>query len=172
LSDKNSTKSALKEIRDILISSHETISVAESVTAGLLQAALASASDATMFFEGGITTYNARQKVRHLGIDPVHALKHNCVSEQVAGEMALGAARIFITNWAIGVTGYATTLPESGINSLFAFFAIAFNGKIVRKRRIEADGSDPESAQAFYVDSIIDELTHCLKVSSDAARAS
>ena len=169
---RNSTKLALNEIGDTLIQRHETISAAESVTAGQLQTAFALASDSTMFYEGGIITYNARQKVRHLGIDPVHALKHNCVSEQVAEEMALGAARIFLTNWSIGVTGYAAPIPDAGIKSLFAFFAISFNGKIVKTRRLDTSENDPESAQAFYVNSIIDELNHCLKVSSDVARAS
>ena len=125
-----------------------------------------------MFYEGGITTYNARQKVRHLGIDPVHALKHNCVSEKVAEEMALGVARIFQSNWSVGVTGYATPIPGAGINSLFAFFAISWNGQIVKVKRIDTSENDPQSAQAFYVNSILDELSHCLRVSSDAAHAS
>ena len=45
-------------IKDILIEDGKTLTVAESVTAGLLQAALSLALGASQLFQGGITVYN------------------------------------------------------------------------------------------------------------------
>ena len=150
---------------------NETIAVAESVTSGKVQALLSLAPEASKFFEGGITTYNARQKVRHLGIDPVHALRHNCVSEQVAMEMALGVRRAFVSNWGIGVTGYATTIPEAGIKSLFAFYAVAYENKIVHSQRIDTIENVAAVVQACFAQCVIDGLIHCLEC-ADAAPSS
>lgn len=52
----------VNDIKDLLADRKETLSVAESVTAGHLQAAFSSALEATKFFQGGITAYNAGQK--------------------------------------------------------------------------------------------------------------
>lgn len=52
-------ETVINVIRDLLISRRQTISVAESVTSGHLQAALSSADNAMEFYQGGITAYNA-----------------------------------------------------------------------------------------------------------------
>ncbi len=101
----------IKSIADFMLSRKYTLAVAESVTAGHLQAALSTAEDATLFFQGGITAYNIHQKYVHLNIDPVHAITCNCVSTQVAEEMAESVCRIFGSDWGIGITGYASPLP-------------------------------------------------------------
>src|SRR5947209_1288485 len=115
----------INNIKDILDKNKLTLSVAESVTAGHLQAAFSSAVDASKFFQGGITAYNAGQKTRHLDIEPIAGLENDCVTEQVACEMALKVNKLFISDYGIAITGYATKMPEKGLNDLFAFFAIA-----------------------------------------------
>ena len=77
-------KQTLQAVADHLSRHHQTIAVAESVTAGFLQAALASAENASTFFQGGITAYNIHQKYAHLHVDLPHAIVCNCVSGQVA----------------------------------------------------------------------------------------
>jgi nicotinamide-nucleotide amidase len=86
---------AINTIRDTLIERKESLSVAESVTSGFLQASLATAEKALQFFEGGITTYNINQKVKHLHIDKEKGEACNCVSEEIANEMAKGVCRLF-----------------------------------------------------------------------------
>src|SRR4051812_38795900 len=105
--------SVINSLKDALLAKQETISVAESVTSGLLQAAFSSAEKAMQIFQGGITTYNLGQKYRHLLVDPIHASACNCVSERVAQEMALHVCELFSSNWGIGITGYASPVPES-----------------------------------------------------------
>ena len=48
-------KSLIDPIGNILKRKEQTIAVAESVTAGLLQLSLSAATDASLFFQGGIT---------------------------------------------------------------------------------------------------------------------
>src|SRR5205809_1610359 len=104
-------KITLQEAADILFRKHYTLAVAESVTAGLLQAAFAAAENATAFFQGGITAYNTKQKYMHLHVDILHAVSCNCVSDAIASQMASGVSKSFLSNWGIGVTGYASPLP-------------------------------------------------------------
>jgi nicotinamide-nucleotide amidase len=130
--------------------------VAESVTAGNLQAKFSLASQAISFFQGGITAYNLGQKTRHLGIDPISAARCNCVSELTAINMARGAAALFCSDWGIGVTGYAAPTPEWGIDdNLFAFYAFAYKGQQSHTGKIEVSGIPMREVQEKYVMEIL-----------------
>ncbi len=142
-----------------MLSCNETIAVAESVTAGYLQAALSIADNALQFFQGGITAYNIGQKCRHLHIDPIYALSCNCVSEKVANEMAINVTKSFISDWGMAITGYASKVPEMSINSLFAYYAICYKNEIVETKKIYAeDDSDAIHAQLYYANETLNRL--------------
>lgn len=85
-------------ISQTLISTKETISVAESVTSGFLQLAFSQMSNASEFFRGGITAYQLHSKVNLLNIDEDKAKNCNCVSAKISGEMALNVAKLFNTD--------------------------------------------------------------------------
>lgn len=135
----------------------ETIAVAESVTSGLLQLTLAQAEQASTFYQGGISVYNLGQKYRHLNVEPIHALAVNCVSAKVSEEMALNVRNLFNSDWGIGVTGYATPVPESG-NRTFAFYTIAYKGQVTFSEELAATGADAFEVQSKYVTEIIAQL--------------
>jgi PncC family amidohydrolase len=158
-------KDIIQQIADRIWKRKQTIAVAESVTAGLLQNVFASAKDATCFFQGGLTAYNLEQKVKHLGIDEKHALECNCVSAKVASEMAVGVAGLFSTEWGIGITGYASPVPEENINELFAWYAFARNGNIITATKIEAEKDTPQRVQSSYVNKILESFLVVLKES-------
>jgi len=145
---------ALTEIKDLLIGRNETLSVAESVTSGLLQVAFSSAEFASRFFQGGITVYNLAQKFRHLKVEPIHAQSVNCVSERVAVEMALNCEDLFGSQWSIGITGYASPVPESD-NKLFAYYAISRSGKVIANDRIESVERPGLDTQTFYTNELL-----------------
>jgi PncC family amidohydrolase len=149
-------------IGNYMIGNSQTIGVAESVTAGHLQAALSLAEEASRFFQGGITVYNVGQKARHLKINPIHALSCNSVSPTVAGEMALNALSFFSSDWSIAITGYATPVPALGIKNLFAFYAIAFRDKIVLSEKIESPDKGPLEVQRYFSDTVLEELNKYL----------
>ena len=141
-----------------MISNHQTLAVAESVTSGHIQAALSLALDASKFFHGGITTYNLGQKARHLHVNPIHAIACNSVSEQIADEMALNALALFSSDWSVGITGYASPLPDLGINSVFAFYAIAFRQQIVRRGKVASENKPPYEVQVYFANHVLGEL--------------
>ncbi len=145
----------VNRIKDKLKSRCESLAVAESVTAGFLQAALASAEGAMEFFEGGLTAYNIGQKCKHLGVSPIQAQRCNCVSEQTAEELAGGVAKAFVSSWGIGVTGYATPTPESN-DEVFAFAAFHRDGKAMKQLRMDPGERRGQEAQLFYVATILE----------------
>ncbi|MFM2128366.1 MAG: hypothetical protein RIQ86_879 [Actinomycetota bacterium] len=110
----NVTKQQVEQIISFLNARGETISVAESLTAGGLANALTSASGSSAVFVGGITAYRNEIKSTMLDVDPAIIEKHTVVSEEVANEMAEGARKVFGTTWAISTTGAAGPEPLEG----------------------------------------------------------
>jgi len=141
----------------------QSVSAAESVTAGHIQAALSLADNARQFFQGGITVYNLGQKTRHLGIEPIHALTCNGVSEIVSGQMALAAARMFISNYGIGITGYAAPVPEKNIHQPYAYFSLCHDGKLLSTVKVEAPSLSALETQLFYANEVLAGLASALR---------
>jgi nicotinamide-nucleotide amidase len=165
MNKKNTTpaKNYSDQVGQLLIKREETIAVAESVTAGDLQTALSLGKNAMDFFQGGITAYNLGQKTRHLRVDPIHGVACNCVSAKVAQTMAINVAQIFGSDWGIGITGYASPVPEEGIDDLFACFAIAFGDKIVLSKKITAKKDEPAAVRLHYINLVLQALIKTLK---------
>ena len=145
----------ISAIKQFMVEHDHTVAVAESVTAGHLQAAISLASDASKFFQGGITVYNLGQKSRHLHVNPIHATSCNSVSQIVADEMARNAIVLFSCDWSIGITGYATPMPDMGIVDLFAFYAVCFRGDIVRQAKIQSEDLGPFKVQVNFANQVL-----------------
>jgi nicotinamide-nucleotide amidase len=159
-----SLETILDSIRNHLKGLGETVAVAESVTAGNLQAALSLPSEASSFFQGGITAYNLGQKTRHLGVDPISASQCNCVSEMMAQQMAKAVLPMFCSHWGIGVTGYASAVPELGVDDIFhAYYAIAHLGQVVLSKRVELRKMPMRAAQKRYVEAILMDFDQCME---------
>ncbi len=146
----------LSHIRQLLTNNQQTVAVAESVTAGHLQVALSLAEKAMEFFQGGITTYNIGQKTKHLNIDPIHGQACDCVSEKVALEMATAVGPLFVADWGIAITGYASPVPELGIDDLFAYYAFSFKGRPVSQGILRAgNNDDPVAVRLYYTHELL-----------------
>jgi PncC family amidohydrolase len=143
-------------IHDHCLANGLTVAVAESVTAGQLQLNFSRANNAAQFFQGGITAYNTGQKVKHLQVEPIHALDCNAVSQQVAIQMALGVCALFNSTVGIAATGYATPAPELGIYTLYAYYAITCKGLVLAAGKIVPVAKDPEEVMQEYAQKIID----------------
>jgi len=85
----------------------ETLSVAESCTAGGLGAMITSVSGSSKYFIGVITAYKNRIKQDFLKIKASDLATHGVVSEVIAQQMALGVKQTLKTDWGIGITGIA-----------------------------------------------------------------
>ena len=84
-----------------------TISVAESITGGLLAGAITDVSGSSAVFLGGIITYSDDSKRSFLDIPKRILTKHTAVSEAVAIAMAESVRAQFDTDFAISTTGVA-----------------------------------------------------------------
>lgn len=151
-------KKELNRIGALLVKQQQTLAVAESVTAGLLQNAFANVENASLFYQGGITAYNLLQKITQLSVDPLHAISCNCVSEKVAAEMALGVSRSFKTKWGIAITGYASPVPEQGLEDLFACYAFCFDRNIIKQSTIRAVKETAEAVEHFYLLAVLEDF--------------
>jgi nicotinamide-nucleotide amidase len=120
----------ISQLKKFLLDNKMTISVAESCTAGNLQALLSSINGASDYFEGGITVYNIDQKVKHLEVDREVAEKVDCVSQEVADQMALGVAKLFDSRVSVSTTGY--------INK-HLFYSIVIDNKIVYRSKMDLE---------------------------------
>jgi nicotinamide-nucleotide amidase len=156
------TKKDISIVANYMLTRKESLSVAESVTSGHIQAALSLADNARKFFQGGITVYNLGQKSRHLHVEPIHAESCNCVSERIAQEMAVHACALFSSDWGIGITGYAVPVPECDINSLFSYYAISYHGKVTCSKLIESRKKGIQSIQEHYVNIVMRDFAKVL----------
>lgn len=153
-------------IKDVLSSRKQTVAVAESVTAGHLQAALSSAIEASHFFQGGITVYNLGQKCRHLRVDPIAAGGCDCVSEDVARTMALKVSTLLTSQYSLAITGYAARMPEKGMNELFAWYAIAFHDRVLQCKKIST-AKERVEAQVDYTKQVLQKFLAVLQVAGE-----
>ncbi|WP_097130348.1 CinA family protein [Pedobacter xixiisoli] len=154
----NITEITLKELSEYCLGRQISIGVAESVTAGYLQFTLSQMPQALSIFNGGITTYNIGQKVKHLGLDFIQGLSCNCVSKTTAEVMALQVCNLLNSKMGIAVTGYASPVPEQNIIELHAYMAIAFNHKIVHTHQLFTKENSPAEVQKDYVKQVITEM--------------
>ena len=83
------------------------LATAESCTGGLVAAKLTEQPGSSEIFECGFVTYSNLSKIQLLGVSERSLEQHGAVSEQVAGEMALGALNGRAAQLAVSITGIA-----------------------------------------------------------------
>lgn len=83
------------------------IASAESCSGGMIASRLVNVSGVSDVFEEGYITYSNAAKHKLLGVSKQSLGQYGAVSSQVAGKMALGAARQARARVAIAVTGIA-----------------------------------------------------------------
>lgn len=84
-----------------------TVSTAESCTAGMVASAIAGIPGASSVLRGGAVTYVNEVKHAVLGVSEDSLERYTEVSSQVAEEMAEGSRRVFTSDIAVSLTGYA-----------------------------------------------------------------
>ena len=157
------------ELKALLLAEPKlTLAVAESLTAGNVQAQIAGVSGASGYFLGGVTAYSIEEKVRWLGVNRAGAKKVNCVSARVAEEMARGAADLFGADLAVATTGYAEPSAADGVASPMAWWAIAHRrgrrGVTIFSGRVECPGERRVAVQQIVAGAVLAELAAYLRV--------
>ena len=96
-----------KEIGKKLTKLNKTLSIAESLTGGLLSSRFTSISGASNYFKGSVVAYSSSIKENILGVKPETIEKYSVVSSNVANEMALEIKKKLDTDYSISTTGNA-----------------------------------------------------------------
>lgn len=119
-----------KEVFDLASLNKVVITSAESCTAGMLSSAITDVPGSSKIFECGFVAYSNTSKMKLLSVNKNTLDCFGAVSEEVAGEMALGALNNSTASLAISITGIAgpggsNTKPEGMV-----CFSIAIKNKI------------------------------------------
>ena len=92
---------------DLMKAKALTVSLAESVTGGLVADALVSIKGISSVFCGSAVVYTDSAKERVLGVKRSTLDAHSAVSSACAREMAIGAKGLFRSSLGVSTTGYA-----------------------------------------------------------------
>lgn len=102
-----------------------TCAAAESLTGGMVCAALSEVPGSSAVFRGGAVTYTVAAKQRVLGVPPALLAEVGPVDPQVALLMARGVADLLVADVAVATTGVAGPAPHGGHDPGVAFIAWA-----------------------------------------------
>lgn len=149
-----------REVVEAFIGRGATAATAESLTAGLVAAALADVPGASGMLRGGVVSYASEVKADVLGVSPELLARAGSVDAEVARQMADGARRVCGADYGVATTGAAGPEPHDGkpVGTVFvgvsgpagsAVRAYAFDGDRAAIRRAAT-----EAALAALLDAV------------------
>ncbi len=118
----------LERLHRSLAERRQTVAVAESLTGGLLSAALTSTAGASASFRGGVVAYATDLKAQLVGVSKSLLADQGPVAAQVALELARGVRNLLSASWGVGVTGVAGPQPQDGKPVGTVFLAVVGPG--------------------------------------------
>lgn len=99
--------STLKKIHSYFIHSKESLCTAESCTGGLLSFWLTHLPGSSVYFKGGLVSYQIELKISLLGLSEETIKKEGLVTKHCALSMAQGVKNLTAADWALAITGIA-----------------------------------------------------------------
>jgi nicotinamide-nucleotide amidase len=102
------------EILRLLTAAGQTVAAAESLTGGLVAAALTDVPGSSQAFRGGVVAYATELKAQILGVDSRMLDKHGPVHAPVAAAMAEGVRKRLGATIGVATTGVAGPDPADG----------------------------------------------------------
>ena len=111
-----------------LLARGETVAAAESLTAGLFCATLATVPGASATLRGGVVVYATELKTALAGVPADLLAAHGPVSPETAAALADGVRERCAANWGIGLTGVAGPDPVDGHGPGRVYLGIAGAG--------------------------------------------
>jgi nicotinamide-nucleotide amidase len=101
------------QVLDLLRAGGQTVAVAESLTGGLVAAALTDVPGSSASFRGGVVAYATELKADLLGVDAVMLRRHGAVYPPVAAAMAQGVRARLGATYGVATTGVAGPDPPT-----------------------------------------------------------
>lgn len=144
-----------KEINEILWRYHKTLSVAESCTSGRIASVITTVPGSSQYFKGGLIAYSDEVKTSLLEVDGTVIEEKTPVCEEVVKQMILGANKLFKSDFAVAVSGFAGPVgAENGKNIVTVgtiWIAVGNEDRIVTTMLEEDNGRDKNLASATNV---------------------
>jgi len=113
-----------KAIVETLAARGESVAVAESLTGGLVVAALTSVPGASVVVRGGIVAYAVELKATLLGVPAELLERRGPVDADVAASMAAGVRARLGASYGLSTTGVAGPGPADGKSAGTVFIAL------------------------------------------------
>lgn len=140
-----------RDINEMLWKSKMTLSTAESCTSGRIATVLTATPGSSEYYLGGIVCYTDEVKEEILGVDKLLIEKETSVSEEVVKQLVAGSNKLFHTDFAVAVSGFAGPgggTPEVPVGTIW--IAVGNEEKTVT-RKLELDsGRDKNVAIATF----------------------
>jgi nicotinamide-nucleotide amidase len=114
-----------------LVAASRTIATAESLTGGLVCAALTDVPGASAVVRGSVVAYATELKAQVLGVDKELLATGGAVQAEVARQMATGVCRVLGSDLGVATTGVAGPEPQDGREVGTVFVAVAFDDAVV-----------------------------------------
>ena len=134
------TTSLASDAADRLLARDATVGVAESLTGGLLSAALTTKPGSATVFRGGLVVYATDTKANLAGVPGPLLAAEGAVSAHVAAALAAGARDALDATYGVGVTGVAGPDPQDDQPVGTVYVAVAGPDVAeVRSLRLEGD---------------------------------
>lgn len=108
------TLALAEEVIGTLSALAETVSTAESLTAGLCCAALTTVAGSSAVVRGGLIVYATDLKHSLGGVPDGTLQRHGPVSEPTAAHLARGASARTSSHWGVSLTGVAGPASQDG----------------------------------------------------------
>jgi len=139
----DSTYELARQAIERLTAASQTIAVAESLTGGLLAAALTSVAGASVVVRGGVIAYATELKTALLGVPAALLERHGPVHPGVAAAMASGVRQRLGATYGAATTGVAGPGPAEGKPQGTVFIAVdGPAGPAVAALRLAGDRRD------------------------------
>jgi nicotinamide-nucleotide amidase len=113
-----------REAVELLTAMGKTVAVAESLTGGLVAAALTSVPGASVVVRGGVIAYATELKTALLGVPADLLARHGAVDPDVAAAMADGVRERLGATYGAATTGVAGPGPAEGKPQGTVFVAV------------------------------------------------
>ena len=121
-----------EQLVNILIEKNYKIASAESLTGGLFASEIVSVANASKVLDASIVTYSNESKEKYCNVSHETLANFGAVSEETAGEMAIGIAKECDSNIGVsfsGIAGPTGATPNKPVGTVcFGFY---INGALI-----------------------------------------
>ena len=145
-----------------LIEKGLTISAAESLTGGLLQAAIVNIPNASKVFLGGVVSYTKEAKCKLLGLTMDDIEKYGVYSNETSLSMAKGIKKLTNSDVSVGISGVAGPGADEGVEAGTVYYSLIINNEVYN-RVIKMENHTRLEVRNKTVEIIINDLLEILK---------